>query len=215
MNLERFRTREFKVVMAYMVSLIFIFLFLLFLQRIFITYVYLLDWFLMASAPTINFFGKTLSFEYFGFWFPLVVSLTLIIVPLLAKYPFVSELNKVKLKYNLGAKRLVILLIVVTILSFIPSFSKGLASGGGGAYPILFLLVMYSIAMLLSRIDIKVAIPIGYALGFYEGFISDLATTLYSTAQYHWAGGLAFLDGDFLIPLINVIAIYLIYKYIK
>ena len=89
------------------------------------------------------------------------------------------------------------------------------AHGGGGSLPLLTIMLLFPVFALESKINIKVSLTMGYLLGFLEGAVSDFATTIYSTMPYHYAGGFAFLDGDFLFPLVNVILIYLVYLYLK
>lgn len=180
------------------------------LQVIFLSYKPL--WLINFSTQPLI-LGKYVRLNYIGFFIPLITSL--VFLYFIIKNKLYSRLWNKKLVISKEFENLItfgfflFLIILVTLLSFIPGVVSEVNGIVTGSYPFLFFMLFYPVLFIFLNRDFqedpKPLILLFYIVGFLAGAVSDIVSWKVGGVF----GGAAFLDGDFTFPLLNSIVIYI------
>ncbi len=181
----------------------------------------------LLQVYTSRFTGYVTSTENLSFTPPYITGLAInylgAILPLLISIPLVVYIRrKVHVLSEGRFKNLTIIFLILYVIVGIMSIKFPLTisiSTGSGLLPLEFVAGLYLFCIsLLDSHEPKLIVPIAYAVGAVTSVLSDLilyASTAPINGMVLIVGGYGLLDGDFIMPIVFMLASLLLMKILK
>ena len=181
----------------------------------------------LLQVYTSRFTGYVTSTENLSFTPPYITGLAInylgAILPLLISIPLVVYIRrKVHVLSEGRFKNLTIIFLILYVIVGIMSIKFPLTisiSTGSGLLPLEFVAGLYLFCIsLLDSHEPKLIVPIAYAVGAVTSVLSDLilyASTAPINGMVLIVGGYGLLDGDFIMPIVFMLASFLLMKILK